>query len=56
LFCAGNYWQSVTDEHCHDEVWLHPHDAGDPELDATDFLEFVARRGLRRVSEPPAGA
>jgi hypothetical protein len=45
---TGDYWGfPVVDGRCLDEVWFHFHDAGDAELDASDFLEFVARRGLR---------
>ncbi|MFD0743167.1 hypothetical protein ACFQ1L_16295 [Phytohabitans flavus] len=44
---TGDHWGfPVTDGRCHDEVWFHFHDAGAPELDAADFLEFVAHRGL----------
>lgn len=44
---TGDYWGfPVTDGRCHDEIWFHFHDAGDHELVARDFLEFVANRGL----------
>lgn len=45
---TGDYWGfPVTDGRCRDEIWFRFHDAGEPELVATDFLEFVASRGLR---------
>jgi hypothetical protein len=45
---TGDYWGfPVTHGRCHDQVWFHFHDADDPELDADDFLEFVARHGLQ---------
>jgi hypothetical protein len=45
---TGDHWGfPVTNGRCHDEVWFRFHDAGEPELDAADFLEFVARHGLR---------
>lgn len=45
---TGDYWGfPVTDGRCRDEVWFRFHDAGEPELVAGDFLEFVANHGLR---------
>lgn len=45
---TGDHWGfPVTNRRCHDEVWFHFHDDGEPELDSADFLEFVARHGLR---------
>ncbi|MEH1127339.1 SMI1/KNR4 family protein [Micromonospora sp. CPCC 206061] len=45
---TGDHWGfPVTNGQCHDEVWFRFHDVGDPELHAVDFLEFVARHGLR---------
>ncbi|MEV4759934.1 SMI1/KNR4 family protein [Micromonospora sp. NPDC049559] len=45
---TGDYWGfPVTDGRCHDEVWFRFHDAGEPTKEAADFLEFVARRGVR---------
>ena len=45
---TGDYWGfPVVDGRCLDEVWFHFHDAGDDKREASDFLEFVARRGLR---------
>jgi hypothetical protein len=45
---TGDYWGfPVVDGRCLDEVWFHFHDGGDDELVASDFLEFVASRGLR---------
>lgn len=45
---TGDHWGfPVTNRRCHDEVWFHFHDAGEPELDSADFLEFVVRHGLR---------
>lgn len=45
---TGDHWGfPLTDGRCHDEVWFHVHDGGATELDATDFLEFVARQRLR---------
>jgi hypothetical protein len=44
---TGDHWGfPVTDDRCHDQVWFRLHDAGDDELVAADFLEFVASRGL----------
>jgi hypothetical protein len=44
---TGDYWGfPVVNGRCLDEVWFHFHDAGDDELEACDFLEFVARQGL----------
>jgi hypothetical protein len=44
---TGDHWGfPVTNGRCRDEVWFHFHDADDPSLDADDFLEFVACRGL----------
>jgi hypothetical protein len=45
---TGDFWGfPVTDRLCHDQVWFHYHDAGDPEPVASDFLEFVARHALQ---------
>ncbi|MEV4280924.1 SMI1/KNR4 family protein [Actinoplanes xinjiangensis] len=45
---TGDYWGfSVVDGRCSEQVWFHFHDAGDDELVAQDFLEFVASRGLK---------
>ncbi|WP_027346534.1 SMI1/KNR4 family protein [Hamadaea tsunoensis] len=45
---TGDHWGfPVTDGRCHDQVWFHFHDGGDPELVAADFLEFAARHGLK---------
>jgi antitoxin YobK len=45
---TGDHWGfPVSDGRCHDEVWFRFHDAGDDELVAADFLEFVAARGVR---------
>ncbi|TDB78738.1 SMI1/KNR4 family protein [Micromonospora sp. KC721] len=45
---TGDHWGfPVTDGRCQDEVWFHFHDAGNPELETADFLEFIARHGLR---------
>ncbi|MEV2238415.1 SMI1/KNR4 family protein [Micromonospora sp. NPDC049891] len=45
---TGDHWGfPVDDGHCREEVWFHFHDGGDPEREAADVLEFVARRGLR---------
>jgi hypothetical protein len=45
---TGDHWGfPVIDGRCRDEVWFHFHDAGNPELDAGDFLEFVVRHGLK---------
>jgi SMI1-KNR4 cell-wall len=45
---TGDHWGfPVVDGRCRDEVWFTFHDAGDPEFDAADFLEFVARHGLK---------
>ena len=44
---TGDHWGfPVVDGRCRDEVWFQFHDAGEPELDAADFLEFVAHHGL----------
>jgi antitoxin YobK len=45
---TGDCWGfPVTDGRCHDEIWFHFHDAGDAQLVAADFLEFVADHGLK---------
>ncbi|MEV4131935.1 SMI1/KNR4 family protein [Dactylosporangium sp. NPDC049742] len=45
---TGDHWGfPVTGGRCHDQVWFHFHDDGDDEVVAEDFLEFVARQGLR---------
>ncbi|MBM7489460.1 hypothetical protein JOD64_000682 [Micromonospora luteifusca] len=45
---TGDYWCfPVLNGRCSDEVWFHYHDAGDPTVEASDFLEFVARRGVQ---------
>jgi hypothetical protein len=45
---TGDHWGfPVIDGRCLDGVWFHFHDAGDLQLDAADFLEFVVRHGLR---------
>jgi antitoxin YobK len=45
---TGDYWGfPVVDGRCPDEVWFHFHDDPNDELVASDFLEFVARQGLR---------
>ncbi|WP_327030667.1 SMI1/KNR4 family protein [Micromonospora sp. NBC_01740] len=45
---TGDYWCfPVLGGRCSDEVWFHYHDTDDPTLEAPDFLEFVARRGIR---------
>jgi antitoxin YobK len=45
---TGDHWGfPVTDGRCHEQVWFRFHDAGDPELVAADFLEFVANHGLK---------
>ena len=36
----------VFNGQCSDQVWFRFHDAGDPELAATDFLTFVANRAV----------
>jgi antitoxin YobK len=45
---TGDYWGfPVVDGRCLDEVWWRYHDDPDDKLEASDFLEFVARHGLR---------
>jgi hypothetical protein len=45
---TGDHWGfPVTNGLCDNEVWFHLHESGDRELDTTDFLEFVAKRGLK---------
>lgn len=45
---TGDFWGfPVTGGRCHDEVWFHFHDDPRHEPVAVDFLEFVARRGLK---------
>jgi hypothetical protein len=45
---TGDYWGfPVTDGRCHGEIWFHFHDAGAPQFEAADFLEFVANHGLK---------
>ncbi|MDI6105896.1 hypothetical protein QLQ12_45730 [Actinoplanes sp. NEAU-A12] len=45
---TGDHWGfPVIDGCCSEQVWFHFHDAGDDELVAQDFLEFVASRGLK---------
>jgi antitoxin YobK len=45
---TGDHWGfPVTSSRCHDQVWFRFHHAGKPELDAADFLEFMARHGCR---------
>jgi hypothetical protein len=45
---TGDHWGfPVTNGRCHEQVWFQFHDAGDPELVAADFLEFVANHGLK---------
>jgi len=45
---TGDHWGfPVIDDRCCVEVWFHFHDAGALELDAGDFVEFVARHGLK---------
>lgn len=44
---TGDHWGfPVTDGHCHEQVWFRCHDAGEDELVAHDFLDFVASCGL----------
>ncbi|MFV2112895.1 SMI1/KNR4 family protein [Micromonospora sp. LOL_025] len=45
---TGDHWGfPVSDGHCHEQVWFRFHDAGDDELVAQDFLEFIASYGLK---------
>jgi hypothetical protein len=45
---TGDHWGfPVIDGRCSEQVWFHFDDAGDDELVAQDFLEFVASRGLK---------
>ncbi|MEU4626644.1 SMI1/KNR4 family protein [Actinoplanes sp. NPDC023801] len=45
---TGDHWGfPVIDGRCSEQVWFHFHDAGDDELVAQDFLEFVANHGLK---------
>lgn len=45
---TGDHWGfPVVDGRCSEQVWFPFHDAGDDELIAQDFLEFVASRGLK---------
>ncbi|MEV4465791.1 SMI1/KNR4 family protein [Micromonospora echinofusca] len=45
---TGDHWGfPVVDGHCHEQVWFRFHDAGDDELVARDFLEFIASYGLK---------
>ncbi len=45
---TGDHWGfPVVDGRCSDQAWFHFHDTGDDELVAADFLEFVARHGIR---------
>jgi antitoxin YobK len=45
---TGDFWGfPVVDGRCLDGVWFYYHDGDDPTPESTDFLEFVARTGLR---------
>ncbi|MEV0134545.1 SMI1/KNR4 family protein [Dactylosporangium sp. NPDC050688] len=45
---TGDHWGfPVTGGRCHDQVWFHFHDDANHEPVAGDFLEFVARHGMR---------
>ncbi|GIF25587.1 hypothetical protein BJ973_003865 [Actinoplanes tereljensis] len=46
---SGDMWGfAVHDGRCEETVSMHLHDIGEVVFAATDFLEFVATRGLRR--------
>jgi hypothetical protein len=45
---TGDHWVfTVIAGRCSEQVWFRFHDAGDDELVAQDFLEFVANCGLQ---------
>lgn len=45
---TGDYWCfPVVAGRCRNDVWFHPHDAGDPTPAAPGFLDFVARHGTQ---------
>ncbi|MEU8005849.1 SMI1/KNR4 family protein [Catellatospora sp. NPDC049111] len=45
---TGDFWGfPVENGQCRGEVWFYYHDVGEPTRVAEDFLEFVARYGVR---------
>ena len=45
---TGDFWVfPVSAGRCREEVWLHVRDGGDPAPEDADFLDFLARVGVR---------